>query len=73
MERTIRYEPDKTMKKDRWHVTEYSQNIVAVPKKQLHFVHILQTTRLFQRSHCDYLLLYFLFSLCARYELYLYH
>jgi hypothetical protein len=39
MEHTIRYEPDKTMKKDRWHVTEYSQNIVAVSKKQLHFVH----------------------------------
>ena len=32
MEHTIRYEPDKTMKKDRWHVTEYSQNIAAVSK-----------------------------------------
>jgi len=42
MERTIRYEPDKTMKKDRWHVTEYSQNTAAVSKIQLHFVHLTQ-------------------------------
>ena len=40
MEHTIGYEPDKTMKKDRRHVTEYSQNIAAVSKKQLHFVHL---------------------------------
>ena len=28
------------MKKDWWHVTEYSQYPVAVPKRQLHFVHL---------------------------------
>ena len=50
MEHTIRYEPDKTMKKDRWHVTEYSQNIAAVSKNNyilfiIRFIHKIPMTQ----------------------------